>query len=81
MGWLSVLVAIVNSMTMPAFGFLIGNLMFVIIEGRQSPTFVENRNYWINFGVVIMVVSATVAFIQKWLFSLAGEGLTLDVRQ
>lgn len=33
LGYLSVFIAIINSLTMPAFGFLLGNLMFVVIAG------------------------------------------------
>jgi len=80
-GYLSILVAIINAVTMPAFGFLLSNLMFVIIEGPDSPTFAENRDYWILFGVFIMLGSATVGFMQKLIFSYSGEAMTLKVRK
>ena len=80
MGYLSIFMAIINSLTMPGFGFLLGNLMFVIIAGPKSPTFQADRDYWIIFGIGLMLVAASVGYIQKLLFSLAGEGLTISVR-
>lgn len=81
LGILSIIIAIINSLTMPAFGFLLGNLMFVIIAGPKSPTFKEDRDYWILFGIGLMIVSASVGYIQKACFVYAGEGLTLSVRK
>lgn len=81
MGYLSIFIAIINSLTMPGFGYLIGNLMFVIIAGPKSPTFKEDRDFWILFGIGMMIVSATVGYLQKLLFNFAGEGLTLNIRR
>lgn len=81
MGYLSIFFAIANSLTMPCFGFTLSNLMFVVIEGSESPTFKENRDRWILFGLVLIFASGTVAFLQKLLFSQAGEGLTLSIRR
>lgn len=63
MGYLSIFVAIINSLTMPIFGYLLGNLMFVIIAGPRSPTFKEDRDFWILFGVGVMLVTATVGYL------------------
>lgn len=79
-GWASVIAGMLASCVMPLFGFYFGKLVFVIIEGARSPTFVEKRNYWINFGLCLMFGAAVVSFIQKCLYTLSGEELTLAVR-
>lgn len=80
MGYLSIFIAIINSLTMPGFGYLIANLMFVVIAGPKSPTFKEDRDFWCLVGIGMMIVSAFVAYLQKLLFTFAGEGLTFKVR-
>lgn len=63
MGYLSVFIAIINSLTMPGFGYLIANLMFVVIAGPKSPTFEEDRDFWCLFGIGLMFASASVGYI------------------
>lgn len=60
LGYFSVFWALLNAMLMPLFGYFLGNMMFVIVEGVNSPTFVENRNYWVVFGLLLMVTTGAV---------------------
>lgn len=64
-GYFSVFIAVIHSLVMPMFGFLIANLMFTIVLGAENPLFVPRRNYWIGMGCLIMVITGIMGFIAK----------------
>jgi len=54
--------------------------MFVLIEGPDSPTFLEDRDTWILNAVYLVFGCGAVGFLQKYLFKETGENLTYEVR-
>ena len=46
----SCFISIVGAFAFPMFGYIFSELMFVIIKGTDSPTYLEDRKTWIlNF--------------------------------
>lgn len=76
----SVFISIIGSFAFPIFGLIFSELMFVIIRGNQSPTYIEDRNRMILNFLYMAVGMGIVGFLQKAVFSITGENLTYDVR-
>jgi hypothetical protein len=77
---LQIVVAIVNSAAMPAFGWCLSELIFVIMKGVDDPKFKEDRDRWSTYFALLAVGMGLVGFLKKWLFAVTGENLTFDVR-
>lgn len=76
----SIFISILGSFAFPLFGYIFSELMFVIIIGNASPTYIEDRNRWCLNFLFMAVGMGIVGFLQKYVFSVAGENLTYDVR-
>jgi ABC-type multidrug transport system fused ATPase/permease subunit len=76
----SIFVSFLNAFAFPMFGFIFSELMFVIIKGNLSPTYIEDRNLWCSNFLIMAVGMGIVGALQKSLFAVTGENLTYDVR-
>ena len=59
----SVFISIIGSFAFPIFGLIFSELMFVIIRGNQSPTYIEDRNTWILNFLYMAVGMGIVGFL------------------
>jgi ABC-type multidrug transport system fused ATPase/permease subunit len=47
---------------------------------RHLPTFLADRAFWCGMFLLLVILLGICAFIQKYIFFVAGENLTLDIR-
>jgi ATP-binding cassette, subfamily B (MDR/TAP), member 1 len=76
----SVFISIAGSFAFPLFGYIFSELMFIIIRGNTSPTYIEDRNTWCLNFLYMALGMGIVGALQKLVFSITGENLTYDVR-
>lgn len=72
-------ISLLGSFSWPLYGVIFCNILFVLM-GRTLPTFYDDRNFWCGMFLLLVAMMGITAFIQKYIFSRAGENLTFDVR-
>lgn len=73
------IIAILASFSWPLYGVIYCELLFVMMKSAL-PSFVEDRNWWCGMFLLLVVLIGCVHFVMKYIFFVAGENLTLDVR-
>jgi ABC-type multidrug transport system fused ATPase/permease subunit len=63
----------------PVYGLICAKLLFIMMQSRL-PTFLADRNFWMGMFLLFVILNGLIIFLQKWIFSTAGENLTNDVR-
>lgn len=80
LAWIQILVCMCCGAGMPLFGYFICEMTFVIMEGKDSPKFIDDRNRTITYFVSLCLIMGFCSFCQKLIFSVTGENLTYHVR-
>lgn len=81
--WMAVLgifVSIINGFSFPIFGLIFSKILFIMMA-PMSPTFNEDRAFWLGMFLLESFVIAFVGYLQKHLFTHAGENLTFKIRK
>jgi ATP-binding cassette, subfamily B (MDR/TAP), member 1 len=73
------IISIVISFGWPIYGLIYSKLLFVMMKSFL-PTFVSDRNFWQGMFLLLVILLGITNFIQKYVFLIAGENLTFDVR-
>ena len=73
------IISIVISFGWPIYGLIYSKLLFVMMTSFL-PTFVSDRNFWQGMFLLLVILLGITNFIQKYVFLIAGENLTFDVR-
>ena len=73
------LISIVISFGWPVYGMIYSKVLFIMMTSFL-PTFVADRNFWIGMFLLLVIALGITNFIQKYVFLIAGENLTYDVR-
>lgn len=76
----SAIASIVTSTTMPLFGWIFSEVIFVIMKGPDYPNYIVERDKWILYMFLMILGSGIANFFQRYFFTFAGENLTYDVR-
>ena len=63
LAYASVVISIVGSFAFPLFGYIFSELMFVIIRGNESPTYLEDRQKWILNFLYMAIGMGVVGFL------------------
>ncbi|EFA00893.1 ATP-dependent translocase ABCB1 [Tribolium castaneum] len=81
--WVSIsigcIASIVMGCSMPAFAVIFGDIMGVLAEKNEDEVISETNRFCIYF-VIAGVVSGIATFLQIFMFSVAGEKLTMRLR-
>jgi ABC-type multidrug transport system fused ATPase/permease subunit len=72
-------ISIAISFGWPVYGLIYSKLLFIMMQ-NFLPTFVEERNFWQGMFLLFVLLLGLTNFIQKYVFLVAGENLTHDVR-
>jgi hypothetical protein len=59
----SVLISFIGAFAFPLFGYVFSELMFVIIRGNLSPSYVADRNKWILNFLYLAIAMGFVGFL------------------
>jgi Trk-type K+ transport system membrane component len=59
----SVFVSIVGAFAFPLFGYIFSELMFVIIKGNLSPTYLDDRKKWILNFLYMAIGMGIIGFL------------------
>lgn len=71
--------ALVASFVWPVFGVIYCKLLFIMMSSFL-PTFSDDRNWWCGMFLLQVGVSGIVYFLIKYIFFVAGENLTHDIK-
>lgn len=72
--------AIVNAASFPLLGLIMGKFQFILITARYDPDFIEKRNEWLIYWVILCVVIGLFNGTERTLMGICGENLTYSVR-
>ena len=76
----SVIVSIASGTGMPMLGYFMCQIQFLIMIGMDDPDFEEDRDSIMTLFLLYILVLGFIGFVQKFVFSLAGENLTFKIR-
>ena len=60
---MSIFISIAGSFAFPLFGWIFSELMFIIIKGNASPTYIEDRNTWVLNFLYMAIGMGVVGFL------------------
>lgn len=72
-------ISIAISFAWPVYGLIYSKLLFIMMTS-SLPTFVSDRNFWQGMFLLFVILIGITNYIQKYVFLVAGENLTFDVR-
>jgi ABC-type multidrug transport system fused ATPase/permease subunit len=80
--WLGVLISLICALGWPAYGLIYTKLLFVMMSFANPKylTFSEDRAFWCGMFLLLILCLGIFFFIQKYIFFIAGENLTFDIR-
>jgi ABC-type multidrug transport system fused ATPase/permease subunit len=73
------IISVAISFGWPIYGLIYSKLLFVMMTSFL-PTFVTDRNFWQGLFLLFVILLGLTNFVQKYVFLIAGENLTHDVR-
>ena len=82
--WMAIaamLLSVVYALGMPFFGFIMTNILFIMMAGPRSPTFVDDRNFYIGMFLLLCGGIGIVSMFIKLFFQHSGENLTFTIRK
>jgi len=81
--WMAVvgfIASIFASFSLPMFGFVLSQYVFLLTKDPSSQEFIDERNKWTIAFALLCVGIGLSTYIQKLCFSLGGENLTYKLR-
>lgn len=78
---LTFLTAVVNSANFPVLGLVVSKFQFIMFKADYDPNFVEDRNNWLVYWVLIICVIGVFSAAERMMLGVAGENLTNSVRK
>jgi ABC-type multidrug transport system fused ATPase/permease subunit len=79
---IGVFVSLICAFGWPAYGLIYSKLLFVMMQ-FQDPrytSFSDDRAFWCGMFLLLVLGLGLFFFIQKYIFFIAGENLTFDIR-
>ena len=84
MAWGGVIASFITSLSLPLFGYVLSQYVFLIalpIDTQEHrDTFVSERNFWSVMFLILVLGIGISTFLQKLMFGIGGENLTLKLR-
>ena len=78
---LTFLTAVINSANFPVLGLVVSKFQFILFKADYDPNFVEDRNNWLVYWVLIICVIGVFSAAERMMLGVAGENLTNSVRK
>lgn len=78
---LTFLTAVINSGNFPILGLVVSKFQFILFKADYDPNFVEDRNNWLVYWVLIICVIGVFSAAERMMLGVAGENLTNSVRK
>lgn len=78
---IGILFSIIHGSIMPVFGGIMAKMLFVLMDTRDLTALRDNATFWCCLMIGLALSVFFSGFINKFIFGVIGENVTLNIRR